>query len=225
MATAASVPLKLKLKQTYPLLSHPLPAKPIITFSSANTFSADPPKLFKDHVKLQCLLSLTNQNQCQYLTTADDSKSGSQWLRNLIEDKWSLAAANPNMEKLGKDLKKHAMAAVVLLGLLSTCRCTTPNRHWPPRSEGLVQPGCPLWRWWGDYVLFNLFLFAIVAVPVTVISKSMYCIPFLILFEALLIYWAWVECQTSVVKLQLQVCMLIWLVSLKIDIRSHIYLL
>jgi hypothetical protein len=119
MATAASVPLKLKLKQTYPLLSHLLPAKPIITFSSANTFSADPPKLFKDHVKLQCLLSLTSQNQCQYLTTADDSKSGSQWLRNLIEDKWSLAAANPNMEKLGEDLKKHAMAAVVLLGLLS----------------------------------------------------------------------------------------------------------
>lgn len=58
-----------------------------------------------------------------------------------------------------------------------------------------------------DYVFVNLILFAIVAVPVGVISKSMYCIPFLILFEALLIYWAWVDGQTSVVKLQLQVCM------------------
>ena len=59
-----------------------------------------------------------------------------QWLLHIIKDKWP-AAANPNMKKnLCESLKKWAMAAVVLLGLLLMYNNNSKPALPPPRQAG-----------------------------------------------------------------------------------------
>jgi hypothetical protein len=215
---AYRVPLKLNLKQSYPriLNPRPLPAKPIRFSCSAST----PPPKFKD-VKLQCLLS-KKQNA--------DSKSGGhnaslvhyspQWLLNLIKDKWP-AAANPNMKKnLCESLKKRAMAAVVLLGLLLMYN----NNSKPALAAPVGRVGAngtvvqysishygittfdPDTYSTCDLVLCHLLCYIVVAVSVMGVWHYGYCMVFCVFFlPPLFIYNGRLSGRTSVVKVQLQV--------------------